>query len=212
MRMTKEQYQAERDQILLLSKNGASVDPVDSFAMLEKLQQKYIESLEEQNALLRKSADNYLKTSQDYPLYVASSRYGLGFYGMLVPDYSMINDLDSAIASDKSVNLVWFLDEYKCFPFALGSTHEEIIVKIKERTSKYFNEYGNWKIKLENEGEYFDYGDVFRMIFEWFEEARKHSSGTPWNVIDTKKREGHWLFDVLKKEIERIDRAFIFQQ
>lgn len=153
--------------------------------------------------------DIYTKVAERNPLFIAYYRYGLSdnFYGLLLPYVEIAEHIDLAVDGDKTMNLIFFLEEYECFPFALGKTHEEVFTKIKERTSKFFDGHGNWKIKITHDDEDLSYEEVWGIIKGWYKEAGKKSMGTPFYVIAGKKLENHWLFDALAKEIERVEQT-----
>jgi hypothetical protein len=152
----------------------------------------------------------YNKVAESMSLFIQNYRYG-GYYGIFLPHADSAGDIDHAIDYDKTNNLIDFFDEYECFPFGRGNSHISVITEIGERSNKWFNEDGEWKIEIwhperNNPDEYQceTYTDVLIEILSWFKEASKGCSGSPWYVIDTKKNENHWLFKALGDAMQKL--------
>lgn len=140
----------------------------------------------------------YEKVAEYHPLYIESFRYGGGFYGLLLPNPWVTDEISTWVDGDKTTNFVSFMFEYECFPFGQGNSHISVLTQISERANKYFDEHGNWDFEIINpEGEYLGYREVMDEIMSWYKEDNKESSGTPWYVVDAKKRENHWLIKAL---------------
>jgi hypothetical protein len=149
-------------------------------------------------------AGTYDKVADRMSLYIQNYRYG-GYYGIFIPYVDRAGDIDNAIDYDKTANLISFFGEYECFPFGRGDSHISVITEISERVDKYFDEDGNWKLRVRNEDGYeLHYFEVIDEILSWFEEDSKTSSGTPWYVIDSRKGDNHWLFKALDDAVSEL--------
>jgi len=161
-------------------------------------------------AALNRSAENiftgvYDAVANRHSLFITDRRYGGGYYGMFLPYVDRASDIDDAIEGDKTENLIDFFREYECFAFSEGQSHISVITQLKDRVEKYFDENGEWKIKIyhpdyENPDDCTPmlYFEVLDEILSWFK------SYGEWNVVDTKKKEKHWLLEKLDNAIKEL--------
>lgn len=154
----------------------------------------------------------YDAVADRHPLYIESYRYG-GYWGLFLPYADFASALDSAIDYDKTENLYRFLQEREYFPFGYGGSHVAVVSMISERVEKYFDESGTWRLQVYHpnieEREHYNcltYAEVWQEINSWFVVASQHSHGTPWYVIESKKDEGHWMFEALDDAADRFKK------